>query len=57
MENAKIIYKEEGYKIQGAFFEVYKELGSGFLEAVFQESLEREFALQDVLFFHSLKCK
>ena len=37
------IYKEECYLIQGAVFEVYKEMGSGFLEAVYQECLEREF--------------
>ena len=30
------------YAIQGAVFEVYRELGCGFLEAVYQESLERE---------------
>lgn len=26
---SNIIYKDEGYKIQGAIFEVYKEIGSG----------------------------
>ena len=39
----KVLYKEESYAIQGAVFEVYGELGSGFLEAVYQECLEREF--------------
>jgi GxxExxY protein len=39
----KILYKEECYAIQGAVFEVYREMGSGFLEAVYQECLEREF--------------
>ena len=38
----KILYKEESYAIQGAIFEVYREMGSGFLEAVYQECLERE---------------
>ena len=38
----KILYKDEVYAIQGAVFEVYRELGCGFLEAVYQESLERE---------------
>ena len=38
-----IIYKDESYKIMGACFEVYKTLGCGFLEAVYQECLELEF--------------
>ena len=40
----ELLYKEEVYEIQGAIFEVYKELGSGFLEAVYQECLEYELA-------------
>jgi GxxExxY protein len=40
----KIIYREESYAIVGACFEVYKELGNGFLEAVYQECLELEFS-------------
>ena len=36
----ELLYKEKVYKIQGAIFEVYKEVGTGFLEAVYQESLE-----------------
>lgn len=47
---ADIIYKEESYLITGAIFEVYKELGSGFLEAVYQECLSREFARQKIPF-------
>lgn len=39
----KILYKEECFAIQGAVFEVYREMGCGFLEAVYQECLEREF--------------
>ncbi|MCK4980024.1 MAG: GxxExxY protein [Candidatus Delongbacteria bacterium] len=37
-----IVFKDESYKIQGAIYTVYKEMGSGFLEAVYQECLERE---------------
>jgi GxxExxY protein len=44
----KIIYAEESYKIIGACFEVYKEKGCGFLEAVYQECLELEFADQGI---------
>lgn len=47
---ADIIYKEESYLINGAIFEVYKELGSGFLEAVYQECLCREFTRQNIPF-------
>jgi GxxExxY protein len=38
-----LLYREESYQIMGACFEVYKEKGCGFLEAVFQECLEFEF--------------
>lgn len=34
----------------GACFEVYKEMGSGFLESVYQECLEVEFELQEIAF-------
>ena len=46
----EIIYREESYRIMGACFEVYKEKGCGFLEAVFQECLELEFADQEIPF-------
>ncbi|MHC1781962.1 MAG: GxxExxY protein [Anaerolineaceae bacterium] len=45
-----ILYKDEGYKIQGAVFEVSRELGCGFLESVYQECLEQEFTLQGIPF-------
>ena len=38
----ELIYKEEAYGLIGACFEVYNEMGSGFLEDVYQEALERE---------------
>jgi GxxExxY protein len=46
----KILYKQECYLIQGAVFEVYREMGSGFLEAVYQECLEREFVNRNIPF-------
>ena len=41
----------------GACFEVYREMGCGFLEPVYQECLEIELALQDISFVpqHRLK--
>ncbi len=46
----EILYKEECYGIQGAVFEVYKEMGCGFLEAVYQECIEKEFRNRDIPF-------
>ena len=47
---SEILFKKESYDIQGAIFEVYKELGSGFLEAVYQESLIKEFNIRSIPF-------
>jgi GxxExxY protein len=46
----EIVFKEESYRIMGACFEVYKELGCGFLEEVYQEGLEIELDLQGIPF-------
>ena len=46
----EIVHKEESYRIVGACFEVYKEMGCGFLEAVYQECLEMEFLAQEIPF-------
>src|SRR6266446_4661958 len=45
-----LIFKEESYKIIGACFEVYREKGCGFLEAVYQDCMEIELRLQGVLY-------
>ena len=44
----KLILEEETYRILGACFEVYKDKGCGFLEAVYQECLEMEFRHQTI---------
>ena len=43
-----LIYEQESYVLRGVLFEVYKEMGGGFLEAVYQECLERELSLLGV---------
>lgn len=45
-----ILFREECYAIQGAVFEVYREMGSGFLEAVYQECMEKELANRGIPF-------
>ena len=53
----EIIYKEEAYAIQGACFEVYRTLGTGFLEQVYQEALAREFELRKLQFQEQCELK
>jgi len=38
-----LIFASEVFRIQGAVFEVYRAMGAGFLEAVYQECLMIEF--------------
>src|SRR5882724_12852636 len=45
-----LVYPEESYKIMGACFEIHREKGCGFLEAVFHECLELELNLQQIPF-------
>jgi GxxExxY protein len=44
----KILFPDECFAIQGAVFDEYREMGCGFLEAVYQECLEREFRLRQI---------
>ena len=46
----KVLFPDECYVIQGAISEVYREIGCGFLEPVYQECLERELRLRQVPF-------
>ena len=45
-----LLYREEVFGIVGAAIEVHRELGNGFLEPVYQESLQIELALRKIPF-------
>jgi len=47
---SELILEKETYAIRGAVFEVYQEMGSGFLEAVYQECMEKEFFSRKIPF-------
>jgi len=47
---ADLIHEEETYAIRGAIYEVYKTLGSGYLEEVYQNALEHELSLRHIVF-------
>ena len=53
----KLIYEEESYEIRGALYEVYSEVGSGFLEVVYQECLEKEFKNSEIPFSSQQRLK
>ena len=44
----EFLYKDEVYKLVGMAFEVYNELKSGFLEAVYQEAFEQVLVSNEV---------
>ncbi len=43
-----LVHADETFRIRGAVFEVHSTLGSGFLEAVYQECLALEFAARAI---------
>jgi GxxExxY protein len=49
-EQVGLLFAEEVFRIQGAVFEVNRELGAGFLEGVYQECLTLEFAARQIPF-------
>jgi len=48
--HGKLIYESETFAIQGAIFDVYKEMGSGFFKPVYIECLSRELTLRRIPF-------
>jgi len=50
-----LIYEKESYKIIGAAMEVHSRLGSGFLEAVYQEALAIEFEKRSIPYIKEAK--
>jgi GxxExxY protein len=44
------IYKDEGYRLMGAAFEVYNDRGYGLAEEIYQECLEIELELRGIPF-------
>ena len=51
----KILYKEESFAIVGVCMKVHRSLGAGFLEAVYEEALEREFQTLNIPFKRQVK--
>ena len=47
---SELLYKDEVYKIMAVAFDAQNELGSGFLESVYQEVMAIEFAARGIPF-------
>ena len=52
-----MIYEDETYAIKGAVFEVYKTMGAGFFESVYQECLEEELRIRGIPFASQVEIK
>ncbi|MGE6394455.1 GxxExxY protein [Chryseobacterium scophthalmum] len=53
--NEKILYKEESYKIIGICMNIHSRMGTGFLEAVYAEVLEKEFIKNQIPYEKEVK--
>ncbi|HZZ87775.1 MAG TPA: GxxExxY protein [Caulobacteraceae bacterium] len=49
-DDTSLLYSEETFRVRSAVFEVSRQLGTGFLEAVYQEALGLEFQAQAIPF-------
>src|SRR5665213_4559099 len=52
-KHENMLFAEEAFRVQGAVFEVSRQMGTGFLEAVYQECLAIELAAQEIPFVAS----
>lgn len=50
MKQSDELHQQRGYDLMGAAFEVYNELGQGFLEEVYHEALEIELTTRQIPF-------
>ena len=48
--NDSLLYRDEVYAIQGAIFDVYREMGNAWHEEVYQQCMERELKLRSIPF-------
>jgi GxxExxY protein len=53
MASGELLFEEETFQVRSAVFEVSRVLGTGFLEAVYQEALALEFEARQVPFVAS----
>ena len=47
------LFQQEGYDFMAAAFDVYNEMGNGFLEEVYQESVELELGQRGIAFLQT----
>lgn len=47
-----IVYRQESYAIMGSLFEVYREMGAGFVEPIYHECVMKEFKRNGLLAVH-----